>query len=389
MTTFYAFIILLGVLVTIHEFGHFIAARSVGIRVERFSVGVPPRLFSITSINGGFLLNIFFFKLINGKLKWHPIVSKKIKKGNRIGSNTEYVIALLPLGGYVKMAGMIDESMDTNITYKSDEFQSKTLFQKIWVLSAGVLMNTILAIIVFSLLGFYNGIPKTNDEPIVFELQENMPAEKAGVLPGDRIISINSEGISTWSDMTKIIHSNPDNLLSFKIKRGMDILDFDIKTSEYAVPSKSAIDTIGIIGIAPEVYYEDISFTKAFSNGVSQTISSFGLIIYSIQMLGSGSASISDLGGPIMIAQLAGQTAEAGITPFLTFMALLSVNLAFLNILPIPGLDGGHIFIHLIEAILRRPLKIKTRIVIQQIGMALLLMLMVTVIMQDITRLFN
>ena len=389
MTTFYAFIILLGVLVTIHEFGHFIAARSVGIRVERFSVGVPPRLLSITSIDGGFLLNIFFFKLINGKLKWHPIVSKKIKKGNRIGSNTEYVIALLPLGGYVKMAGMIDESMDTNITHKSDEFQSKTLFQKIWVLSAGVLMNTILAIIVFSLLGFYNGIPKTNDEPIVFELQENMPAEKAGVLPGDRIISINSEGISTWSDMTKIIHSNPNNLLSFKIKRGIDILDFDIKTSEYAVPSKSAIDTIGIIGIAPEVYYEDISFLKAFSNGVSQTISSFGLIIYSIQMLGSGSASISDLGGPIMIAQLAGQTAEAGITPFLTFMALLSVNLAFLNILPIPGLDGGHIFIHLIEAILRRPLKIKTRIVIQQIGMALLLMLMVTVIMQDITRLFN
>ena len=389
MTTFYAFIILLGVLVTIHEFGHFIAARSVGIRVERFSVGVPPRLFSITSVDGGFLLNIFFFKLINGKIKWKPIISKTIKKGNRTGSSTEYVIALLPLGGYVKMAGMIDESMDTNINYKSDEFQSKTLLQKIWVLSAGVIMNTLLAVIVFSLLGFYNGIPKTNDEPIVFELQENMPAEKAGLLPGDRIVSINSEGINTWGDMTKVIHSNPNNLLSFKIKRGIEVLDYDIKTSEYAVPSKGAIDTIGIIGIAPEVYYEDISFTKAFSNGLNQTISSFGLIIYSLQMLGSGAASISDLGGPIMIAQLAGQTAEAGITPFLTFMALLSVNLAFLNILPIPGLDGGHIFIHLIEAVLRRPLKIKTRIVIQQIGMALLLMLMVTVIMQDITRLFN
>ena len=389
MTTFYAFIILLGVLVTIHEFGHFIAARSVGIRVERFSVGVPPRLFSITSIDGGFLLNIFFFKIINGKIKWDPIISKTIKKRNRIGSSTEYVIALLPLGGYVKMAGMIDESMDININYKSDEFQSKTLFQKIWVLSAGVIMNTILAVIVFSLLGFYNGTPKTNDEPIVFELQENMPAEKAGVLPGDRIVSIDSEGINTWGDMTNIIHSNPNNLLSFKIKRGIDILDFDIKTFEYAVPSKGAIDTIGIIGIAPEVYYEDISFTKALSNGLNQTVSSFGLIIYSLKMLGSGAASISDLGGPIMIAQLAGQTAEAGITPFLTFMALLSVNLAFLNILPIPGLDGGHIFIHLIEAVLRRPLKIKTRIVIQQIGMGLLLMLMVTVIMQDITRLFN
>ena len=389
MTTFYAFIILLGVLVTIHEFGHFIAARSVGIRVERFSVGVPPRLFSITSIDGGFILNIFFFKMVNGKIMWRPILSKTIKRSSRKGSNTEYVIALLPLGGYVKMAGMIDESMDTKIQNKNDEFQSKNLIEKIWVLSAGVLMNTLLAIVVFSLLGFYNGTPKTKDVPIVFELQENMPAEKAGVLPGDQILEINSESIETWTSMTKIIHSNPNTILAFKIQRDSKILDFEIKTSEYAIPAKGIIDTVGIIGIAPEVYYEDISFPNSIALGIEQTISSFGLIIYSLQMLGSGSASISDLGGPIMIAQLAGQTAEAGITPFLTFMALLSVNLAFLNILPIPGLDGGHIFIHLIEGVLRRPLKIKTRIVIQQIGMALLLMLMVTVIMQDLTRLFN
>ena len=115
MTTLYAFIILLGVLVTIHEFGHFIAARSVGIRVERFSVGIPPRLISLTSIDGGFLFRIYFFKIVNGKIKWTSILSKKIKKRNRIGSETEYVIALLPLGGYVKMAGIIDESIDTKI----------------------------------------------------------------------------------------------------------------------------------------------------------------------------------------------------------------------------------------------------------------------------------
>ncbi len=389
MTTLYAFVILLGVLVTIHEFGHFIAARSVGIRVERFSVGIPPRLVSITSIDDAFLFKLYFFKYVDGKIKWTSIISKEINIGNRVGSNTEYVIALLPLGGYVKMAGMIDESMDTKLEHKSDEFQSKNLLEKIWVLSAGVLMNTLLAILVFSMLGFYNGIPKTKSDPVVYELQENMPAEEAGLMPGDRILSINSEGITTWEDMTKIIHSKPNSLLSFKIQRGVDHLEFNIKTSEYAFPSKGTIDTIGIIGIAPEVYYEDMSFTKALSNGLDQTISSFGLIIYSIQMLGSGAASISDLGGPIMIAQLAGQTAEAGLTPFLTFMALLSVNLAFLNILPIPGLDGGHIFIHLIEGLLRRPIKIKTRVIIQQIGMVLLLMLMVTVIMQDITRLFN
>ena len=111
-------------------------------------------------------------------------MSKKLSKRNRRGSNTEYVIALLPLGGYVKMAGMIDESMDTIIDHKSDEFQSKNLLEKIWVLSAGVLMNILLAIAVFSMLGFYNGIPKTKNDPIVFELQEDMPAKKAGLIPG-------------------------------------------------------------------------------------------------------------------------------------------------------------------------------------------------------------
>ena len=214
------------------------------------------------------------------------------------------------------MAGMIDESMDTNIDHKSDEFQSKNLLEKIWVLSAGVLMNTLLAIVVFSMLGFYNGIPKTKNDPIVFELQDDMPAKKAGLIPGDKILSINSNSVETWEDMTKIIHSSPNRLLSFKIKRGPELIDLDIKTSEYTVPSEGIIDTIGIIGIRPEVYYENISFVNALSNGMKQTISSFGLIVYSLQMLGSGAASISDLGGPIMIAQLAGQTAEAGITPF-------------------------------------------------------------------------
>ena len=389
MTTLYAFIILLGVLVTIHELGHFIAARSVGIRVEKFSIGVPPRLFSLTSIDRGFLLNVFFFKIINGRLKWRPLISKAIYYSKRIGSNTEYVIALLPLGGYVKMAGMVDESMDSNIQYNDDEFMSKSLWEKVWVLSAGVLMNTFLAIIIFAMLGYFNGIPERSNEPVVFELQENMPAQNAGILPGDRILQIGSEPIDSWDNLTKIIHSQPNTDLNFKIKRGSENLELVIKTAEYSRPSKNSIDTIGIIGITNEVYFNDISVSESIFLGFERTISSFGLIIYSLRMLGSGEASISDLGGPIMIAQLAGQTAELGITPYLTFMALLSVNLAFLNILPIPGLDGGHIFIHLIEGLIRRPLTIKTRITIQQIGMALLFMLMVTVILQDITRLFN
>jgi regulator of sigma E protease len=149
------------------------------------------------------------------------------------------------------------------------------------------------------------------------------------------------------------------------------------------------MDTLGVIGIIPEVFYRDMTIGEAFNIGWLRTEGSFGMIIMSLKMLGSGSASMSDFGGPIMIAQLAGQTAEAGWIPFLTFMALISVNLAFINILPIPGLDGGHIMIHLIEGILRRPLTLKARITIQQIGMAFLLMLMVTVVFNDISRLFN
>ena len=128
---------------------------------------------------------------------------------------------------------------------------------------------------------------------------------------------------------------------------------------------------------------------QALNSGIARTLGSFGMIVESLKMLGSGAASVSDFGGPIMIAQLAGKTAEAGMIPFFTFMALLSVNLAFLNILPIPGLDGGHIFIHLLEGIINRPLPLKARITIQQLGMTFLLILMVTIIFQDITRLFN
>ena len=389
MTTFYAFIILLGVLVTIHEFGHFIAARSVGIRVERFSVGVPPRLFSITSIDGGFLLNIFFFKLINGKLKWHPIVSKTIKKRNRLGSNTEYVIALLPLGGYVKMAGIIDESMDTDLQYEKDEFMSQPLWAKIWILSAGVIMNTILAFVIFASIGYYQGTPEIKNEAVVGELQIDKPAQLAGILPGDRIIKIDDERINTWDDLTRIIHAQPETKINVLIDRDNSIIDLDLTTTTHTIMTENGTDSLGVIGIAPVIIYNDMTFTDAVGVGWSRTFTSFSMIIESLRMLGSGAASVKDFGGPIMIAQLAGQTAEAGLMPFLTFMALLSVNLALLNILPIPGLDGGHIFLHLIEAIIRRPLTLKTRIAIQQVGMAFILMLMVTIIFQDISRLFN
>jgi len=389
MTTLFSFIILLGVLVTIHELGHFLAARSVGVHVEKFSIGMPPRIFAVTSLNDGWLLKIFFYKPKDGSLKWQPIFEKLIRKNNRIGSKTEYVIALLPLGGYVKMAGMLDESMDATFKNDDSEFMSKPLWAKIWILSAGVLMNTLLAFFIFSSIAYFQGTPEYSEDPIISELQEDMPAKNIGMLSGDQIIKINDQEISSWKDMTKVIHSNPEKEIKIVVKRDAQIKNFNIKTTSALVPRNGGVDTLGLIGISPHFYYNDLTFTESLLIGKNRTVSSFSLILSSLGMLFSGSASVSDLGGPIMIAQLAGQTAEAGLIPFFTFMALLSVNLALLNILPIPGLDGGHIFLHLIEGIIRRPLNLKTRMVIQQIGMAFLLVFMFTVIFSDISRLFN
>ena len=389
MTTLFSFILLLGILVSIHELGHFFAARSVGVYVEKFSIGMPPRIFTITSLNNGFLFRFFFYKRKEGVLKWQPIYEKLIKKNNRIGTNTEYVVALLPLGGYVKMAGMLDENMDSSLKNEENEFMSKPLWAKVWILIAGVLMNTLLAFFIFSSIAFFQGIPEYSKEPIVSKVQDDMPAKKIGILPGDRVVKIDDSYISSWRDMTSIIHANPQKELNVEVDRAGNIEKYKVLTTFTLIPNKGKIDTIGIIGISPQFFYEKPTLIKSSFVGLDRTISSFNLIISSIGMLFSGSASVSDLGGPIMIAQLAGQTAEAGLVPFFTFMALLSVNLAFLNILPIPGLDGGHIFIHLIEGIIRRPLAINTRMVIQQIGMAFLLVLMFTVIFSDITRLFN
>ena len=389
MTTIWAFIILLGVLITIHEYGHFMAARSVGVQVERFSIGMPPRFLTIESEDNGYLFRVFFFKRTEGSWKWQPVMEKHIERSGRVGSNTEYVIALLPLGGYVKMAGMVDESMDTKITYEENEFMSKPLWAKIWILSAGVIMNTVLAFIIFASLGYYQGSAEVVDEPIVRETIADMPAELAGMLPGDRIKKIDDNDIQTWEELTTLVKAKPDAEIKLVIERDGTIMNKLITSTTSIIPTKGGMDTVGVLGIYPELIYTSITLNEAISVGWSRTIGSFVMIIESLRMLGSGEASVKDFGGPIMIAQLAGQTAEAGFVPFLTFMALLSVNLAFLNILPIPGLDGGHIFIHLVESAIRKPLTLKTRIVIQQIGMAFLLLLMVTIIFQDITRLFN
>ena len=250
-------------------------------------------------------------------------------------------------------------------------------------------MNIFTAFILFTGITYYQGIIESSNEPIINELIVDKPAEKAGLEKGDEVFSINSERVYKWSDLSKIINSLPDSQIEMQILRDGEMLDFSLGTTHYLIPGDNGIDTIGVIGIRPEYYYSSVNFIESLTYGYNGIINSFGMITLTFKMLGSGQASLKDLGGPIMIGQIAGETAKAGWIPLMNFMALISINLAFLNILPIPGLDGGHIFIILIESIIRRPLSLKSRMVIQQIGMVFLLGLMVTVMFNDVSRLFN
>jgi len=388
MTTLWATIIVLGVLVTVHELGHFLAARSVGVRVDRFSIGFPPRLITFISMDNGWLFRIYFYRLGDEKkLTWGPILEKTIPITDKIGSGTEYCLALIPLGGYVKMAGAIDESLDDNITHADDELMSKSPLAQAWVMSAGVIMNILLAFVLFTGVANYTGTPEFSNEPIIAQLVPDMPAEGVGLQVGDRILSVNGEEIETWTDISSIIHALPNTEISLKIERDVEQFDIDVKTNYQVAVIDGKLDTLGAIGIIQKYYFRQIGFVEAIQTGSIATVNGFGMIIMSLSMLASGEASLKDIGGPIMIAQLAGETAKAGWAALLMFMALISCNLAFINILPIPGLDGGHIIIIAIEGIMRRKLSMKVRMVIQQVGMAFLLLLIATVIVNDIGRL--
>ena len=350
-----SFIVLLGVLVFVHELGHFMAARSVGMRVEKFYIGY----------------NLFGLGI------------KKMYKG------TEYGIGLFPFGGYVKVAGVIDESLDPVSTGKPDEFNSKSAIQKIWFLSAGVIMNMLLAGIIFIFITLNLGMGEISTSSVIGNTIPNFPSEEIGLLAGDEIIEINGNHISDWNDLTSIIYEKPNEKIFLKWKRKNSILSDSVLTKSSEKLIDNEIIEVGMIGIGPVVTQKEASLSQAFSAGYDKTVYWFIMTAKSLSMIFTGAASLDDIGGPIMIAKMAGESAKAGIWNWLNLMAIISINLAFLNILPIPGLDGGHIFFTAIEGIIRRDLPLRLKLGVQQVGMLMLLTLMVLVIYNDISRLFN
>lgn len=389
MTTALAFIFVLFVLIFVHELGHFLAARSVGVKVLRLSLGFPPRLLSFIPTPSGWIFRFYFFRRSDsGKLKWLPLVEKTISRPLSKATETEYCVALVPLGGFVRMAGTIDEGLDDVFTGAPHELASKSRLQQVWVMSAGVLMNVLLAIVVFAAVTYSTGITEFTDEPVVMEVLPSYPAEEAGIEAGDRILSVADQPVGSWTEIREIIHGKLFEAISVQWQRNGEVLSAQLTPREGQDVVGDETKTVGVIGIRGGYVVRNTTAVESLNQGFIQTGLWFGIIVHTLKMIATGQLSVKEIGGPILIAQLAGQSAQLGFVSLLILLAIISVNLAFINILPIPALDGGHILIILIEAVARRQLSAKVRMAIQQAGMALLLLLILVIIYNDLSRLF-
>lgn len=353
-TTLLSFVIVLGVIVFVHELGHFLAAKLMGARVEVFSIGFPPKMV-------GF------------------------QRGE-----TEYRVGWIPLGGYVKIAGMVDESLESDaITGAPDEFTSKSFPAKVFIITAGVLMNFLLGFLIFSSLTFFEGRREADPSPTVGSLSQEFPAAAAGIKVGDRILSIEDEPINSWDDLMKAVHPRPNDTLLVRWQREDQIFESSIVTRGEEVSDSGKTVTYGFLGIGPNILVTKVNAFQAIADGAKTTYRFIDLSLESIGKLITRKESLKAVAGPVGIMQFSGESARAGLGAFLGFIGFISVSIGLLNIMPLPVLDGGHLVYIIIETIIRRPIPIKVKLVVQQVGIALLLLLFIVVTYNDITRVFS
>jgi len=352
MTTALSTILVLGILIFVHELGHFLVAKWVGIRVDRFSLGFPPKLI-------GF------------------------RKGE-----TEYCISVIPLGGYVKMAGENpDESENTGAPY---EFMSKTPAQRSAVILAGPIMNYVTAIAIFAVLFVVQGYPTFDaDRLVIGGVVDDSPAGEAGLAADDVILSINGVQVTDFSAMADIVSVRPAEEITVVYQRGSRIDTAMMVTAvDSAMNMQGERVAVGKIGIYHKVWYERLGLMESIKRSAERTWEISVLLIDTLWKLVTLQISPKAIGGPVFIAQFSGEMARLGLYALFGFIAMLSVNLAIVNILPIPVLDGGHMLFLCVEAVRRKPLTLKQRAAVQQVGLAFLLMLIVMVTYNDIARIF-
>jgi regulator of sigma E protease len=351
------FVLILGLLIFVHELGHFLAAKRSGIKVERFSLGFPPNL-----------------------------VSKKL-------GETEYCIGAVPLGGYVKMKGDVPDFADdkTEPEGEQGEFMSAPVWKRAIVIFAGPLMNFITAILLFMIMVWAWGNPLVRPNSTeIGTVVPDTPAYKAGLKEGDKILTVDGQSFKDFEALARYIRTQPDKDLSVIVQRNSKEETFTVHTLSVDIKdSTGANHAEGRMGIDPVFDFYPTSFWEGVKGGFSSAYYVVALTVDFLWKLITRQESIHNLGGPIMIADQAGKALKRGLPYLVNLAAFLSINLGVLNILPIPVLDGGHLVFLAIEGIRRKPISFKKRLIWQQIGMGLLLLLMVFVTYNDIARLIS
>ncbi|MGL5416670.1 MAG: RIP metalloprotease RseP [Clostridium sp.] len=322
-------------LIIVHELGHFILAKINRVKVIEFSIGMGPKLFTINK------------------------------------NDTKYSLGILPIGGYVQMAGEIGDEEEGG-TDLEGTLNSKRPIQKILVIVAGVFMNVMLSIIIFGAIGSHFGYAV----PTIGEVAKGSPAMEAGIKPGDVIKKINGGNVIATTDITAEVGMSNGKDVNLLIDRDGKDLNVNLKPKE--------IDGAYLIGVG----FKDIknpTLTESFKHGVIESVSVIKQTYRSLKMLVTGQGSVTkDVGGPVTIIKMTGEAAKMGIWPLLNLTAFLSINLAVINALPLPALDGGRCLIYLFEMITRIKVPTKVENVINAIGFIMLMVIMVLVTIKDI-----
>lgn len=370
---FFVFVLVIGVLVLVHEFGHFIVAKWCGVGVLKFAVGFGPAIL-------------------------------RFRRGETI-----YQIGAIPLGGFVRMIGdipdMITGPQDTDDAVREEEalgedeelaktlladrsrwFIEKSLLAKSAIVAAGPIFNFIFAFFVAAFCGFLYGEEFFVEGPIIGDVIKNSPGEQAGLKTKDEVLKVDGLPVAKWVDFAKSIHDSEGKTLFLEVKRGAETLTLSAKPQSRSLPGPDGKRTkMFYLGLSPATRHEDRSFVESFGYGYQWVKEKTELTYLGLWEMMAGHASTKDLAGPLFIFQEAGRQAARGLESLFYFMAIISVSLAVLNLLPIPVLDGGHLLFFFLEAIIG-PISIRKKEVAQQVGMVLLLCLMVFALKNDVVR---
>ncbi len=354
VTTALAFTVALGVLVFVHELGHFLTAKRLGVKVQRFSIGFGPVV-----------------------LRRQP-------------GETEYALSAVPLGGYVKMLG---EDADGDEPVPAEElhraFSSQRPLRRAAIIAAGPTTNFIFAFLVYAVIFATVGTPIPSNEPRLGGVSASTPADRAGLRSGDLVKSIDGAPIDRWEMLSKTVRGSGGRTLHFVVERDGKPVKIDVTPEEHdlAAIDGGSTERAFLIGVEPSREWEDVGALKGIGLAIEQTAGTAWAVLQGLGHMVSGHISVKELGGPIAIAQAAGRQARNGAMNYVMMLALLSINLGVLNLMPVPALDGGHLALLVIEGALGRPLKPRALELAQQVGVLLLVSLMVFVFYNDIHRL--